>query len=585
MNERINQIKQELNFKAKIASKEAINEEDLSICFLALSEKPLIKMNSVFGDYYISVNTDNVDFQAKNLYLDHDLSFKNSIGVIDEVKKDSQGFKARVKFFANIQDSKEAFERYKAGLSDSVSVGFGESNIIEVGTIEGLSHFEIQSGVIRELSAVWNGADPKAKIAQFAKTIENQSHQIKKEVRMKEITQETHQGTQMQDNTYAQVAKDIMELSEIIKNKEAGLKAIAEGKSYKEFRESIFAEKIQENFNILPSSKKASADFSIANIVSGNIGVESDFKQPNDRFSIPSSFFTKFEDGIDVTTGLNVNKSSDTGVQSIEPTYYRGDKFIQNVKKISPILGMLDLMPDLIGEQQIPRDETEFTAYFVDEGQTTQGQKLAFSDIKLRPHTISLRVDITRTMQYMTPEALDSFILRKMLEAYKTFVEKNLFYGKSPAPINGLFNTDGVPVVADFMKNPSYKKALDFKAKLWSRDYDVNRCVFVTNSNSFVKLEGTPKFINETNITETERTLLESSSMAGFKVMVNNLIGEEDIIFADFSNVILGTWAKGLEVSYYKLPGGLFVVEGFYDFDIVLKRKDSIVISKKTITG
>ncbi|MDO7253882.1 phage major capsid protein [Helicobacter cappadocius] len=561
-------------FSASMAKESPINDEEMSISFMALSANPIIKREGMFEDYYISIDTDNVRWSAKNLYLDHNPSFNNSIGVIDEVKKDNEGFKVKVKFFEHIPNSKEAFLRYKAGLSNSVSVGFGEANIEEIGKLNNLPHYKIKSGEIVELSAVWLGADKKATITKFAEN-KNQGEKMDSQVLENKNQGEKMQQTQEKHNDDA---KDIAQLAEVLGQKELALKAIAEGKSYAEFRSNLYA-KVNENKQVFIQTSKTKQDqeFSLYNVITNKPeGYELEFfDRSSQKFKIPNSFYKKF----DANDGGIITKSTNEGVASIEPLYYRGDKFIDLVRSTSPLLSKLDMMSGLVSVQQIPRDNTELDAVFLDEGATSNAQSLSFDHIKLTPKTLSNKVIITRRMFEMTPLALESFVLQKMVTGIRRKLEKVVLYGKNPEPITGIFNTSGVQVVDSFMKNPDFKSALKFKGLLQSADYDTSRCAFFVNAMGFTELEGTPKSINTTNVT-TERTLLENNKLAGFDIYVNNLINNGDIILGDFSNSILGVWSDGIEIKTYQEQGDNLIIEGFYDIDFALKRNNAFVISK-----
>ncbi|PAF50844.1 phage major capsid protein [Helicobacter sp. 13S00477-4] len=573
----------DLNFSAKLIPQDPIDDEEMSICFKALSANPTIKREGFYQDYYISIDTDKVKWKAKNLFLDHNPTFNNSVGLIDEVKKDNEGFKVKVKFFANIPASKEAFERYKAGLSNSVSVGFGEADIERIGEIDDLPHFKIKSGEIIELSAVWLGADPKAVVSSFAKTKKPLSEEKQGEENMPEIQQNTNQGEENMPSQELSVLKndalEIAQLAEIIGQKELGLKAISEGVSYAEFQKSVF-EKSKENktFHIQTSKTKIEQEFSLFNIITNKAdGFEMEFfNQSTRKFKIPNTFYKKFDTG---SGGDIITKSTNDGVASIEPLYWRGDKFIDLVRSTSPLLQKLDIMSGLVSVQQIPRDNTELDAVFLDEGATSKAQTLSFDHIKLTPQTLSNKVIITRRMFEMTPLALESFVISKMVTGIRRKLEKVVLYGKSPEPITGIFETSGVQMVESFMKAPDFKSTLRFKGLLQSADYDTSRCAFFVNAMGFTELEGTPKSINTTNVT-TERTLLENNKLGGFDIYPNNLMKDGDIILGDFSNAILGIWSDGIEIKTYQEQGDNLIIEGFYDIDFALKRNNAFVISK-----
>ncbi|MCD8213781.1 MAG: hypothetical protein LUC34_07040, partial [Campylobacter sp.] len=157
-------------FSAKLDDKSPINEAEKTISFIALSKNNMHKRSSFFGDeYYLSVDTSGVKFDAKTLYLDHEVSFENAIGKIEACKNENGDLKVIVKFNDEVEASREAFARYKAGFSDSVSVGFGDYKIKQLDKIDGLEHYQIYEGTVTELSAVWQGADPNAKTAKFEK--------------------------------------------------------------------------------------------------------------------------------------------------------------------------------------------------------------------------------------------------------------------------------------------------------------------------------------------------------------------------------------------------------------------------------
>lgn len=569
-----NQMKNEdfnLHFSATITQDTPINDEDMSISFTALSNHPTIRREGAFGDYYISIDTDNVIWSAKNLFLDHNPTFTNSVGVIDEVKKDNKGFKVKVRFFEHIPLSKEAYERFKAGLSQSVSVGFGNAQIEEIGELNAIPHYKIKSGEIVELSAVWLGADPKAKISSFAKTTQNQNQG--ETMSEKQNEKEIQPGETMINQIQNKEAKDIAQLAEVLGQKDLGLQAILEGKSYEDFRSEVFMKsKESKSIALATNKEKSQGEFSLYNVITNRADRELEFvNNKTGRLKIPNTFYEKFESVI--------TKSTNPEVASIEPLYYRGDKFIDLVRNSSPLLQKLDVLSGLISVQQIPRDNTELDAVFLDEGASADAQSLSFDNIKLTPKTLSNKVIITRRMFEMTPLSLESFVLQKMITGIRRKLEKVILYGTSPEPITGIFNTTGIQAIEGFMKSPDFKNALKFKGMLQSLDYDTSRCAFFVNAMGFTELEGTPKSINTTNVT-TERTLLENNKMAGFDIYVNNLMNDGDIILGDFSNAILGVWSDGIEIKTYQLPGDNLVIEGFYDIDFALKRNNAFVVSK-----
>ena len=274
-------------FKAVLADN-AINDEAKTISFLALSHNNLHKRYSFFGDeYYLSVDLSGVKFEATTLYLDHDVSFENAIGKIIDTKLDDKGFKVIVQFNDEVSQSREAYAKFKAGFSDSVSVGFKNYELKECEPIDGIEHFEIKNGVINELSAVWQGADPNAKVANFAKEQEKPKA-VEQEIQKED--EKTEFKAEKKDET-----KEIIELAEILGKQAEALEAIKNKISFSEFSNKLKEQQQKTNdikeFNIM--KRENTQEFSLANIIknAGNAStadlgfeVENYFNKSNGRF-------------------------------------------------------------------------------------------------------------------------------------------------------------------------------------------------------------------------------------------------------------------------------------------------------------
>lgn len=272
----------------------AIDTEAATISFVALSKEPILRKDFLSGaPYYVSIDTKNITFNAKRFYLDHDTSFENAIGTIKESKLDEGGnIKVVVQFFPELSKSHEAFLKYKNNLSDSVSVGFGDWKIEKRDAIEGIAHFHITSGEIIELSAVWEGADKRAKITEFQKT---------KGVNMNETLQ-------------------IIELAKIAGKEAQGLEAIKNNTSLKDFSKSLIEESKLTQAPPTPAKKKELC-FSLANyaksVFAGQSVGEIEFSQGSNGYIIPNSFYTRFESTQATTTTQNQRQRGRWGVRGI----------------------------------------------------------------------------------------------------------------------------------------------------------------------------------------------------------------------------------------------------------------------------
>ncbi|WP_300450422.1 phage major capsid protein [Helicobacter mastomyrinus] len=568
-----------------------IKENDWTISFTALSHNALIKRSGFFGDFYISINTDSIDFNAKTFYLDHSVSFENAIGKIIEFKRDTEGnLKVKVQFYPDIEESHNAFLKYQKGLSNSVSVGFGECEIVEKEKIDNLPHYHIQSGEIIELSAVWQGADPNAVISEFCLSKQNQT----KEATMpqyneralsntdsKESQSYLTQGVKMNEELKTQVeqlsarqdeVKQIIELGKIANASDKALKAIETQMSYKEFSQSLIANNTFSE-NKITQSPRDNVHFSLANyalsVAKGERVGEIEFKQGTNGLEIPNDYYSRFES--------EQNKSIDSTSAGFIPEYYRSDKFIEQVFAESNILSLCDKLTGLVGTQRIPRDNSNIKAYWVNEGEKTTTSKLGADFITLSPHTLKAKVLITRQMLGMTPFALEAYIIREIKRAIKLRLEEDLLYGEKSddCPINGIFNTTGVQSIAGYFSDTNYKKTLEFGGKLTGINLSIANTHFATNSKGMIHLQSTHYDESSEKYLLNER----ATYVAGYQYFMNNLIKDNHAIFGDYSNVLVGTWG-GLQVQALKDDEGDLIFTGFYDVGMELKRANAFVIAK-----
>lgn len=552
-------------FKAVLADN-AINDEAKTISFLALSHNNLHKRYSFFGDeYYLSVDLSGVKFEATTLYLDHDVSFENAIGKIIDTKLDDKGFKVIVQFNDEVSQSREAYAKFKAGFSDSVSVGFKNYELKECEPIGGIEHFEIKNGVINELSAVWQGADPNAKVANFAKEQEKPKA-VEQEIQKED--EKTEFKAEKKDET-----KEIIELAEILGKQAEALEAIKNKISFSEFSNKLKEQQQKTNdikeFNIM--KRENTQEFSLANIIknAGNAStadlgfeVENYFNKSNGRFVLPPDFGARFNDSITTTT---------QGAGAIA-TEFRDDLLIEEVKKESPLLSECSWLDGLSQRVEIPRNNSNITADFVEEGQSRDSENLSFDKIILEPHTLLATIRITRTMMNMSAFGLESFAYKAMKFAIRKKLEEVILYGKGV--IKGIFEISGVPSIAAYMTAPTLEKTLSFGDTLENNNGNIANAKFALKNSDVSKLKATARGVSN------EKMLIEElGNLQGYPYFTTQLIKSGDVVFGDFKDIFIGSF-KGIELLTHNERGGDIILELYLDVDAKLAREKSFVISK-----
>ncbi|WP_120952202.1 phage major capsid protein [Helicobacter sp. L8] len=554
-----------------------INEAEKTISFLAMSKNPRIKQscfdweNLKIRHYYLDVLTDGLTFNATHLYKNHQLSFENAIGVIQEHKLDDQGHKVKVRFFEDVPESLEAFKRFKNGLCESVSVGIINQKIENTKeTHEGLPLKKMTSGEVVELSAVWRGADKKAKLTQFAQQFKGENPMS--ELSAPSVGLEDLQAQLVQFQEKEANNAQILQLGSAMGKEKEALEAIREGKSYQDFSFSLISS--QHLAQKSPERQEFSPVFSLANyalnVASGSATRPVELSMGVNGLEIDDNYMARF----DAMTSIDPKNAG------FVPNVYRADKFIQQVFQESNILSLCDKMTGLSGVVEIPAETGKLEAYWVAEGGTTTTSKLGASKITLTPKTIKCKVQVTRQMFNMTPIALETHIIQRIKEEIKGRLETDLLYGKGDArcPFRGCFATTGVNVIPEYLTSPNFEKTISFGSKLTAQNLNTDKVVFVANALSKAKLQ-TSRY---DTTGRSDRYLLNEAGdlLCGYKFLLNNRLRDYQGVFGDFSNIILGTWGN-LQVQALKNDEGDVVFTGFYDVAIGFKDPKRLVITKR----
>lgn len=580
-------------------SKDAINEESYEVGFIALSKDNRHK-RSFFGDeFYLQVATEKVNFKADTIYKDHETTFENAVAKITDIKLENGNIKVKARFYPDIATSLEAFNKFKVGLCNSVSVGFGEiKKMQKVGEFNGLDVIEIQEGDIVELSAVWQGADPNAKIAKFAKDKEsNMEQNIDKEQASVSIDEPKNEQTseqtakdesqkqepknsesvseQTKDAKLAEQVSQIIELGARFKKENEALKAISMGLSLKEFSRELLNQNNQnevKEFNINKgvsmSQNTALADI-ILSAVNQGYKPQSQLKngRRGDTFSLDNAFISQFSD--------NTIKSTGAENQALIATAYRGDLFIKALQADSQLLSNVTFLSGLTEKVQIPRDNSSISAEWVEEGGYTDPQKLSTDSISLAPNSLYACVKITRTMLTMSQLDLQAYAFNAIKKAIRLKLESEILYGTSK--VKGLLSgqVSGINKTTGFMNEPTLRKVLAFEEALDALNHDTTNASFLLKGVDIATLKATARE------SATERKLIEDGDFQGYKYAKNNLLKQGDVIFGDFKNILVGAWGS-LEVRALPYQGGITLLEGFYDVDVNYTRANAFVIDQNS---
>ncbi|WP_236860797.1 phage major capsid protein [Campylobacter porcelli] len=235
------------------------------------------------------------------------------------------------------------------------------------------------------------------------------------------------------------------------------------------------------------------------------------------------------------------------------------------------MLDKLTWLENLSSNIDIPRDNSNIQAEFINEGASAAEQNTSFDTISLRPNTLSAKVTITRKMLLMSSIDLENYVYTQMRTAIRRKLETQLFYGKTI--IKGIFEISGIPSIEGYLTAPTLAKTLEFSSKLYENEIDTTNVNFVLNGTSANTLRATSRENG------TERKLLEGNDLQGYNILQSFAIKNGDIIFGDFSKIFAGSFGS-LEVMLRLVSGGSIEIEAFFEVDMKLAKESAFVVSK-----
>ncbi|MBZ7976989.1 phage major capsid protein [Campylobacter sp. RM12637] len=583
------------------------DDEKLEICFMALSKDNKHERTEFFSDekYFLSIDISSAKFNATTLYLDHEPSFGNAIGKITQTKHEQDGIKCKVQFFKEVEQSYQAYLKFKNGLSDSVSVGARADDyevITEVSNGVELEHIILKNAEIYELSAVWLGADPNAKkINQFQKETKMakkfNDEDIKKDDELEKDKEELEQDEdkELEDeedkkelkskNLSARLAEqqEIAKAGKLFGKSELASEFIAKGKSLAEFKDELLLSQQREikTFSTKGAGRSMSdCEFSLAQAIKHQFGVItsndlrfnlSDYQLTNTTLALPKSFGHQFANPM--------NSYLTDNLKGATHSEFRADLLVEQMRIESDILNKCFMLSGLDKEVEIPRNLTQLKAEKVAYGTEQASQDLNFDVVKISPTTLRITVKLTQQMLFMSDFDLEQIVWRECVKAFKSKFESMILYeGYGEAgKFAGLFATNKIARENKFMTAPTFAKALNFENALISADYDPSNTEFYANKTDINTLRTTEKEAN------TGVYLIDKdNTLVGSKISHCQTLKRGDVVFGDFSNLALATFGN-LRMSMLPQTAGLFVLEAFYDVGMGLLNENAFCLSQNVI--
>jgi HK97 family phage major capsid protein len=221
----------------------------------------------------------------------------------------------------------------------------------------------------------------------------------------------------------------------------------------------------------------------------------------------------------------------------------------------------------LVGNVTIPKQTAGATAYWLSTEATaiTEGNQ-TFGQLALTPRTVGAYTEISRLLQLQSSPDAEQIIMTDLAKQVAIAADLAVLAGTGTEQPTGIVGTGSIGGVTG--TSIALAGILEFQSDVASANALSPSCGYVTTPLIASLLMARQRFTS-TNTPLWEGNMLDGQ-MLGFKAMTSMQCPTGDIIFGDFSQVVVGEWGV-LELAVNtaaNFPAGITGIRAMYTMDV-----------------
>lgn len=282
------------------------------------------------------------------------------------------------------------------------------------------------------------------------------------------------------------------------------------------------------------------------------------YNKPAAGFLVPNEVLTR-----DLTVGVAAD-----GGNLVDEVLLAGS-FIEILRNRSAIMQAgVTMLDGLQGNVAIPRQLTSANSYWVGEGSAPAESQQSFDQIQLSPKTVGAFVDYSRRLLLQSSIGVEQMIRDDLAKAIALELDRAAIYGtgSSNQPL-GLTQTSGIGSQT-LTSYGTFAELIGMETDVATANADVAGMRYIVNAAARGALKST-------SLAGTEaRFVYENNEINGYPAIVSNQLLNNDILFGDFSQFIVGMWS-GLDLTIDPYAGatkGDVRVIAMQDVDYAVKQ-------------
>lgn len=481
---------------------------------------------------------------------------------------DSDGIgRCKVKISRN-SEAQEIYNDIKDGIRPFISVGYSYENaeIVMIEEKDGVQTYSCRNLKAMEVSTVTIPADETVGVGR-GKPDENQNPPVTVTVNEgKRKMPEPITPQNLGDESGAELTrtKEILAVAgrfPDLVTMDAVRTAIENKTSLSEFMDKILSKKVEEqkratSDTTIGLSEKEKKQYSIREAIlqQSNGKVEGFYKECHEAVQsrsgrlpqaggllVPQDVLTNI--GTRATSASNLATSPGSAGGYLVGTQHLGSSFIELLRAnmVADKVGIQHLY-NLNGNVEIPKQATSATFYWVGEDTDPTASGATFGVLNMTPKTGGAVTTVSRKLLLQSDPSVDALIYNDLAMVGGLGLDLAVIAGSGVAgqPL-GIKNTTGIGSTT--ISSATWAKALDFISDVKVANAYKGALAWLMDPASEVMFAGRVK---ETGI--ANGYILENGKIYGHPVYSTSQMTAGDVIFGDFSQVIMGHWG-GLEID------------------------------------
>ena len=229
------------------------------------------------------------------------------------------------------------------------------------------------------------------------------------------------------------------------------------------------------------------------------------------------------------------------------------------------------MLSGLQGNVSIPRQTSAATAYWVGENVAPTESQQAIDQVNMTPKTVAAFVDYSRRLLLQSSIDVEGMIRNDLARVLALEIDRAGIYGtgSSNQPL-GLINTTGIGT--ETLTNAgTFAQLIAMETDVAVANADVGSMRYIMNAAARGGLKSTSKAGTEAIF------VWENNEVNGYPVIVSNQLLNNDALFGDFSQMVMGMWS-GLDLMvdpYAGATAGTVRVIAHQDLDFAVKQPAS----------